>query len=85
MGGGLGSAILGGLATGAAVGAGVVAGETLAHELLGGHERSSGNAWADDASRVPAPDNSDLGVDGGWDSGSSGVDLGGGMGGDDWG
>jgi len=83
---GIGSGILGGLATGAAVGAGVVAGEALAHEIMGGHEHSSGNAWADDGSRGAPPDRSDLGVDGGWDSGGSGggMDLGGG-GSDDWG
>jgi hypothetical protein len=36
-GGGLGSGILGGLATGAAVGAGMVAGEALMHRLTDGH------------------------------------------------
>ncbi len=38
---GLGSRVLGGLATGAAVGAGVVAGEALMHRLMDGH---TGNA-----------------------------------------
>lgn len=85
MGGpGIGSGILGGLATGAAVGAGMVAGEALAHEFIGNHDRSSGQAWADDGSRVSAADTSDLGVDGSWDSGGSG-DFAGGIGGDDWG
>lgn len=38
-GGGLGSSIVGGLATGAAVGAGMVAGEAIAHHFLDGDER----------------------------------------------
>lgn len=83
-GGGLGSGILGGLATGAAVGAGVVAGEALAHEFIGNHDHASGNAWVDDGSRVASVDNSDLGVDGNWDS-AGGSDFAGGLGGgDDW-
>jgi len=85
MGGsGIGSGIVGGLATGAAVGAGMVAGEALAHEFMGRHEHHSGNDWADNGSHGHAADNSDLGVDGGWDSGGS-SDFSSGGGGDDWG
>lgn len=43
---GLGSRMLGGLATGAAVGAGVVAGEALMHRFFDGHKDASGNAAA---------------------------------------
>ena len=42
----MGSGILSGLATGAAVGAGMVAGEEIAHHLMGG---SNGNAVASDS------------------------------------
>lgn len=44
---GLGSRVLGGLATGAAVGAGVVAGEALMHRMFDGHKEapSSSNAF----------------------------------------
>ena len=83
-GGGMGSAILGGLATGAAVGAGIVAGEALANRLMGGHH-GEGN--------VPPPldggvQQSDMGgTDFGaadsssWDDGVGGI---GGDGGSDW-
>lgn len=43
---GLGSRMLGGLATGAAVGAGVVASQALMHRFLDGHKDGSGNAAA---------------------------------------
>lgn len=90
-GGGMGSGILGGLATGAAVGAGMVAGEALMHRVLdGGHHDSTvtpAPAPTPAFYQEPSPDTSsydmgsnDFGVsDGGsWDdSGSSG-------GGDDW-
>ena len=82
MGGGIGSGILGGLATGAAVGAGMVAGEALASEFMGHHDSSrnlASNSW----DNAPAPDTSDLGVGGGWDSGG-GSDLASGDGGGDW-
>ena len=75
--GGMGSGILGGLATGAAVGAGMVAGEALMH-----HFTDSGNAHA---APMPAPAENwsappddmgggDFGVSdsGSWDDGSSG-------------
>ena len=86
-GGGMGSSILGGLATGAAVGAGMVAGEALVHHFLDGN--SSGNANG----VVPAADSyaagsSDLGgADFGindassWDDSSRFADSGGS---DDW-
>lgn len=47
---GMGSSILGGLATGAAVGAGVVAGEALMHRVLdgGGNHATSNNAFGND-------------------------------------
>jgi hypothetical protein len=40
---GLGSQVLGGLATGAAVGAGVVAGEALMHRFMDGHQAAPSN------------------------------------------
>jgi hypothetical protein len=87
MGGGMGSGILGGLATGAAVGAGMVAGEALAHEFIGNHDRdrAASSGWSDDGSRVASVDNSDLGVDGNWDSGGGDIASGMGGGSDDWG
>ncbi len=86
----MGSGILGGLATGAAVGAGMVAGEELMHHFTDGGRSESGMPIRD-AQAMP-PDNmggADFGVrDGGswddssssssWDTGSSGG------GGDDW-
>ena len=41
---GLGSRVMGGLATGAAVGAGMVAGEALMHRFMGGNENSAHRA-----------------------------------------
>ena len=86
-GGGMGSGLLGSLATGAAIGGGIVAGEALANRLFGGH--TSGEAAA--AGRVDEatlPDtNADLGGNdfgvadsGSWDDGFSG----GAGGGDSW-
>jgi hypothetical protein len=42
VGGGLGSTIMGGLATGAAVGAGMVAGEALMHHFTDGEHSNNG-------------------------------------------
>ncbi len=74
---GIGSSIVGGLATGAAVGAGMVAGEVLARDLFGGHERDRNFADAPpaDDGRVAYDDGGrDFGVSGtdSWDSGGSG-------------
>ena len=86
--GGMGSGILGGLATGAALGAGMIAGEALMHRVLDGGEHHAGDAArfqpSNDDALVPDANydvgGNDFGVtDGGsWDSGSS--DSGGG----DW-
>lgn len=84
-GGGMGSGILGSLATGAAVGAGIVAGEALMHRVMDGGSHNSGGLISDASAAPPQQDydmgGSNFGVsDGGssWDSGSS--DVGGG----DW-
>jgi hypothetical protein len=84
-GGGMGSGILGSLATGAAVGAGIVAGEALMHRVMDGGNHNSGGLISDASAAPPQQDydmgGSNFGVsDGGssWDSGSS--DVGGG----DW-
>ncbi|SPE34524.1 TPR repeat-containing protein [Burkholderiales bacterium] len=89
---GIGSGIIGGLATGAAVGAGMVAGEALAHEFLGNHDRdrSASDAALGDRSRVANDDGGgrDFGVSDSdsWDAGGSGNDIAGdGGGGGDWG
>ena len=92
--GGMGSGLMGSLATGAAVGAGVVAGEALAHRLMGDHGRDGYPS----GSPAPLADGGagqglqqvdpDFGVQdgGGWDGAGSadGGDLGGDLGGDDW-
>ena len=89
-GGGIGSSIVGGLATGAAVGAGMVAGEALAHEFIGNHDRdrSGSDAGWGDGSRVADNDGGgrDFGVSDSdsWDSGSNDI-AGGDGGGGDWG
>jgi uncharacterized protein len=87
--GGMGSGILGGLATGAAVGAGVVAGEALMHRALDGSHRSddgqSGLANAD-IGAMPSmgePEYDMGGEDFGVNDSSSWDDNSGG-GGDDW-
>jgi uncharacterized protein len=82
MGGGMGSGILGGLATGAAVGGGMVAGEALMHHLLDGNSGGAQAApLADSGPFLPSQDDlggSDFGIsDGSWDNSSS-------MGADDW-
>lgn len=82
--GGMGSGILGGLATGAAVGAGMVAGEALMHRVLDGHGSDGTLAQPEDASWDASQSRYDMGgTDFGvpdassWDDGSGG-------GGDDW-
>lgn len=88
---GMGSGILGGLATGAAVGAGMVAGEALMHNVLGEHNSGgsgapSGNGFQDyNNYQPPAPSNYDMGGNnfgvqdsGSWDDSSSS------SGSDDW-
>jgi hypothetical protein len=83
----MGSGILGGLATGAALGAGMVAGEALAHRLTDGGLHSSGHNLLAASTDLDIGQN-DLGNDlsdadfgisdgGSWDDSSSG-------GGDDW-
>jgi len=96
--GGMGSGLVGALATGAAVGAGVVAGEAIAHRLMGDHGRD-GNPSGSPAPLADAGAGQglqqvdpDFGVQdgGGWDhagsadNGDFGGDLGGDLGGDDW-
>jgi hypothetical protein len=83
--GGMGSGILGGLATGAAIGAGMVAGEALAHNLMGDNRIPEGSIDNQYDSSVSNENmgGEDFGVnDGGsWDdSGSDFSDIGGG----DW-
>jgi hypothetical protein len=57
---GIGSGILGELATGAAVGAGKVSGEGLMHRVLGGHSDSAGVApLADAGELIMLPDDMD--------------------------
>ncbi|NOW44416.1 hypothetical protein FHW96_000558 [Novosphingobium sp. SG751A] len=63
QGGGMGSSILGGLATGAAAGAGFAAGEKIIDGMFGDHK--------DEQRRPLREDNS------GWDSGNSNQDMGG--------
>ncbi|WCT78009.1 tetratricopeptide repeat protein [Novosphingobium humi] len=63
QGGGMGSSILGGLATGAAAGAGFAAGEKIIDGMFGDHK--------DEQRRAVREDNS------GWDSGNSNQDMGG--------
>jgi hypothetical protein len=88
-GGGIGSGIVGGLATGAALGAGMVAGEALAHEFMGNHDRGGADLASGAGQRVPTDDGggNDFGVSGSdsWDSGSSDIGDSGGGGGGDWG
>jgi len=79
--GGIGSGILGGLATGAAVGAGMVAGEALMHHFTEGNRQEVNQqpltAPKDDWGSAPDDlGGSDFGVSDGasWDDGSSGGD-----------
>jgi hypothetical protein len=89
-GGGLGSGIVGGLASGLALGAGVAAGEELVrHWIDSDGNRHEGPPPAD---YVPPPDDNpnmggnDFGVsdNNSWDDGGGSFDSGGGGGGDDW-
>ncbi|WP_332852031.1 tetratricopeptide repeat protein [Duganella sp. S19_KUP01_CR8] len=96
QGSGMGSRIMGGLATGAAVGAGIVAGEALARQFTGGNHDSGNSSQPrndivyDDPSRDELLRRDDMGgqdfgVSGGWDDsggGGGGGDSGGGGGGD---
>ncbi|MCU6497386.1 tetratricopeptide repeat protein [Rugamonas sp. A1-17] len=93
QGSGMGSRIMGGLATGAAVGAGIVAGEAIARQFTGG-SHDSGNRdqprndivyddpSRDELLRRDDMGGNDFGVSGGWDDGGS--SGGGGGGGGDW-
>jgi uncharacterized membrane protein YgcG len=91
----MGSRIMGGLATGAAVGAGIVAGEALARQFTGGHEANAANvdqqrndivyddpAARQDLLRRDDMGGNDFGASGGWDDGGSGGGDSGGGG--DW-
>ncbi len=92
----MGSRIMGGLATGAAVGAGIVAGEALARQFTGGNHDAGNSSQPrndivyDDPSRDELLRRDDMGgqdfgVSGGWDDsggGGGGGDSGGGGGGD---
>jgi hypothetical protein len=88
--GGMGSDILGGLATGAAVGAGIVAGEELMHHLTDRDDRRveyddtpRQSSWSDDSGT--SSQNYDMGGNDFGVSDSSSWDSGGGGGGsDDW-
>jgi len=96
QGSGMGSRIMGGLATGAALGAGLVAGEAIARQFTGGsHDNGSGNHDQprndivydnpDELLRRDDMGGNNFGVsDGGWDDsgGGGGGDAGGGGG--DW-
>jgi hypothetical protein len=79
----MGSGILGGLATGAAVGAGVVAGEALMHRVLDGHRAEGPLPGSQDVSSASSQPQNDMGGD---DFGVSDVswDENSGGGGDDW-
>ena len=80
--GGMGSGLMGSLATGAALGAGMYAGQALASNLMGGHDNSHPNANPN-MNQVggPAPTDPNFGVQdtASWDdSGASSWDDGGG-------
>jgi len=99
-GGGMGSGLMGSLATGAALGAGMVAGEALAHRLVDGAPGSGSNQVVGDSFTGTPNTNADMGgqdfgVSGAssWDdstsssSWDSSADMGGGFdsgGGSDW-
>ena len=90
MGGGIGSGIMGGLATGAAVGVGMVAGEALVHHLMDGGQSGVGNAapvadsWGNSSNGMGG---SDFGIadNSSWDDNSNVADVGSDVGGGDWG
>ncbi len=84
-GGGMGSGILGGLATGAALGVGMVAGESLMHRVLDGGQHANGNTLPMETQRTEAQPQYDMGGnDFGVADNSSWDDGGGSSGGDDW-
>jgi hypothetical protein len=88
MGGGMGSGIMGGLATGAALGVGMVAGEALAHRFMDGGSNTVGNSapvtdsWGGSSNNMGG---SDFGIadNSSWSDSSSVADSG--SGGGDWG
>ncbi|WP_343729776.1 tetratricopeptide repeat protein [Duganella sp.] len=91
---GMGSRIMGGLATGAAVGAGFVAAEALARQFTGNHDSNAGHdqprndiiyddpSSRDELLRRDDMGGNDFGVSGGWDDGGGGGGDSGGGGGD---
>ena len=87
---GAGSGIMGGLATGAAMGAGMIAGEALMNRVLGsGHQDEGFNRagdFGDETRPAPGDSNYDLGgEDFGVNDGQSWDDAGGGSSDDEWG
>jgi uncharacterized protein len=88
-GGGIGSGIMGGLATGAAVGVGMVAGEALAHHFMeGGHNDVNNvvpvaDSWGGSSNNTGG---SDFGIadNSSWDDNSSVADVGSDVSGADW-
>ena len=88
-GGGIGSGIMGGLATGAAVGVGMVAGEALAHHFMdGGHNGSSSvtpvaDTWGNNSNDMGG---TDFGIadNSSWSDSSSIADNSSDGGGSDW-
>ena len=82
-GGGLGSSIVGGLATGAAVGAGMVAGEALVHHFLDGNRRE-GQPYQPPIDNGFVPDDDMGGNDFGINDNSTWDDSSGGGGDDNW-
>jgi uncharacterized protein len=87
---GIGSGIMGGLATGAAVGVGMVAGEALANRFMDG-EHSATNSVAPVADTWGSSSNdmggSDFGIadNSSWDDNSNTADIGSDVSGGDWG
>jgi hypothetical protein len=82
-GGGMGSGIMGGLATGAAVGVGMVAGEALAHHFMDGNNANTASAATDSWGNTPNDmGGTDFGIadNASWDDSSGIADVGG----DDW-
>ncbi len=79
--GGMGSGLMGSLATGAALGAGMVAGQALASNLMGGHDSGHANTNPN-LNQVSGPASSDpnfgVGDTGSWDDGASSWDDSGG-------
>jgi hypothetical protein len=87
--GGIGSGIMGGLATGAAVGVGMVAGEALAHHFMDGGRSDTGNMAPVTSSGGTSSDNmggADFGIadNSSWDDNAGLVDVGSDVSGSDW-